>query len=102
MLIKPLKCFNINKYILKLKIDKQLSYRLIYSSKSIELKTLKTYIKINLANNFIVFLKFSFEVFILFVREFNRSFYFSTNYWVLNNLTIKNQYLLLLISELFD
>ena len=42
-----------NKYTIKLEQSKQLSYRLIYSSRPIELKILKTYIEINLANDII-------------------------------------------------
>ena len=55
-----------NNYIIKLKKDKQPLFRLIYSLKLIKLKTLKTYIKINLVNNFIQFFKSFSRVFILF------------------------------------
>lgn len=44
---------NINNYVINLESSKQLLYRLIYSLSSVELKTLKTYIKANLANKFI-------------------------------------------------
>ena len=43
----------INKYAIKLKEDKQLPFKLIYTLRPIELEILKTYIKINLANSFI-------------------------------------------------
>ena len=42
-----------NKYIIKLKKDKQPLFGLIYNLEPIELETLKTYIQINLANGFI-------------------------------------------------
>lgn len=42
MLLKQIKFY---KYVIKLKKDKQLFYRLIYSLKLIELKKLKIYIK---------------------------------------------------------
>ena len=42
-----------NKYIIKLEKDKQPSFGLIYSLGPIELEILKTYIKINLAKDFI-------------------------------------------------
>lgn len=44
---------DINQHAIDLKSDKQLLYRLMYSLGLIELEILKTYIKINLANNFI-------------------------------------------------
>lgn len=39
----------INNYVMKLIDDQQLFYKLIYSLKLVQLKTLKTYIEINLA-----------------------------------------------------
>ena len=42
-----------NKHAIKLEEDKQLLFGLIHSLELIELETLKTYIKINLANSFI-------------------------------------------------
>lgn len=43
----------LNQYTIELQIDEQLSYWPIYSLWPVELKTLKTYIKTNLANGFI-------------------------------------------------
>ena len=43
----------INEHAIKLEESKQLLFSLIYSLGSVELKTLKTYIEINLANSFI-------------------------------------------------
>ena len=43
----------INNHVIKLEEDNQLLYRPIYSLKSMELEILKTYIKTNLANEFI-------------------------------------------------
>lgn len=48
-----LKYFNINKYTIGLKLDKQLLYRPVYSLDAVELETLKTYIKTNLTKIFI-------------------------------------------------
>ena len=48
-----LAAINLNKYDIKLQKDQQLPYKLIYSLGLIELKTLKIYIEINLANGFI-------------------------------------------------
>ena len=47
----------VNEQAIKLDKDKQLLYRLMYSLGLVELKTLKTYIKTNLANGFIRVLK---------------------------------------------
>lgn len=52
MVILP-KFININKYIIDLKLDKQLSYKLFYNLELIKLKNFKTCIKTNLVNKFI-------------------------------------------------
>ena len=78
-----------NEYVIKLEEGKQPSFGPIYSLELVELETLKTYIKINLANGFIRPSKFP-----------AGSFRLCVDYWGLNNLTIKNQYLLSLIGEL--
>ena len=43
----------INEHVIKLEEDKQLLFKPIYSLGPVELETLKTYIKTNLANSFI-------------------------------------------------
>ena len=63
---------------------------------------LKTYIKINLANGFIRPSKSFVCAPILFDQKPNRSLHFCMDYWGLNNITIKNQYPLSLISESLD
>ena len=52
-IIELLENTKINKHTIKLKKDKQSSFRSIYSLELVELETLKTYIKTNLANSFI-------------------------------------------------
>ena len=52
-IIKLPKHSKIIDYAIELKKDKQLFFKLIYSLKLVKLKILKTYIKTNLANNFI-------------------------------------------------
>ena len=47
------KGINLNQYAIELQYGQQLSDKLIYSLGLIKLKTLKIYIKINLANSFI-------------------------------------------------
>ena len=92
----------INEHTIKLKKDKQPLFRPIYSLGPVELEILKTYIKINLANGFIRPSKSSARASILFDKKPNRSLGLYMNYRSFHNLTIKNQYLLLLISELLD
>lgn len=60
------KRFDINDHIINLESGKQPLYRPIYSLRPIKLKTEKTYIKINLANNFICPLKSLARAFILY------------------------------------
>ena len=81
---------------------KQPPYGPIYSLGPVELKTLKTYIKTNLANAFIKASKSPADTPILFVCKPNGSLRLCVNYRGLNNLMIKNQYLLPLIDESLD
>ena len=92
----------INKYIIKLQKDKQPPYNLIYSLSLVELKTLKIYIKTNLANGFIRPLKSPAGVPIFFIQKQDGSPHLCVNYRELNNLTIKHQYPLLLIKKFLD
>lgn len=93
---------DINKYASELEDKKQLSYKLIYALSPVELKTLKTYIEIYLKTVFIQFFKFPTEALIFFKKKFNSSLQLYINYQDLNNLTIKNRYLLLPIGEFLD
>ena len=96
------KNIGINQHAIKLKEGKESSFGPIYSLGPIELKTLKTYIKTNLVNGFIWSSKSSAGALILFNKKPNRSFCLCVDYWGLNNITIKNQYLLPLIGELLN
>ena len=69
LVIKLYKYLDINKYIIGPKIEKQLSYKLIYSLTPIELETFKTYIKKNLVNSFISLFTSLIEAFILFLEK---------------------------------
>ena len=88
-----------NKHAIKLEKNKQSPFGPIYSLEPIELETLKTYIKINLANGFIWPFKSFARAPILFNRKPNRSFCLCIDYQGFNNITIKNQYPLPLISK---
>ena len=91
-----------NEHAIKLEKGKQPSYGPIYSLELVEFKTLKAYIKTKLTNGFIQASKLSAGTLILFVHKPNNSFYLRVNYRGLNNLTIKNWYLLPLIDEFLD
>ena len=92
----------LNQLRIKLQKGQQPPYGPIYSLGPVNLKTLKIYIKTNLANGFIRPLKSPAGATIFFVEKPNGSICLCVNYWGLNNLTIKNQYLLLLIGELLN
>ena len=70
----------INEHAIKLEEDKQPPFGSIYSLESVELEILKTYIKINLANNFIQLFKSPARASILFNRKPDRSFRLCIDY----------------------
>ena len=92
----------INEHAIELEKGKQPFFGPIYSLGSVELEMLKTNIKTNLANGFIRPFKSSAGALILFNRKPNGSFCLYVDYWGLNNITIKNRYLLPLIGEFLD
>ena len=91
-----------NEHTIKLEEGKQPLFGPIYSLGLVELETLKTYIKTNLANGFIQPSKSPIEALILFDRKPDGSLRLCVDYWGLNNLTIKNQYPLSLIDKSLD
>ena len=91
-----------NEHTIKLEEDKQLLFGPIYSLKPTKLEILKTYIKTNLANSFIWPSKSLIRALIFFNKKPDRRFCLCVNYWGLNNIIIKNQYLLFLIDKLLD
>ena len=92
----------INDHAIELVKGQQPPYGPIYSLKPVELKTLKAYIETHLANGFIRPSKSPAGAPILFDRKSNDFLRLCVNYRGLNNLTIKNRYLLPLIGELLD
>ena len=88
-----------NKYVIKLEQSNQPFHRSIYSLRPVEFETFKTHIEINLVNVFIKASKLPTDTLILLVCKPNDSFCLCVNYWGLNNLTIKNWYLLPFIGE---
>ena len=93
------KYIRINNPTIKLVDDWQPPYNLIYSLGPLELETLKAYIKNNLANDFIRLSKSFARTSIFFDKKPNSCLRLCVDYWGLNNLTIKNRYLLPLIGE---
>ena len=79
-----------NDYIIKLEEGKQPLFSLIYSLGLVELETLKTYIKINLTNDFIWPFKSPTQAPILFDRKPDKNLHFCVNFQDFNNLIIKN------------
>ena len=92
----------INDHYIDLLDNKQSPDSPIYSLGLVELETLKTYIKTNLASGFIRPSKYPAVALILFVRKKNGSLRLCINYRGLNKSTIKNRYPLPLIGELLD
>ena len=91
-----------NEHAIKLEEGKQPPFDPIYSLEPVELETLKTYIKTNLANGFIRPSKSPAGASIFLNKKPNGSFRLCVDYRGLNNITIKNQYPLPLIGELLD
>ena len=91
-----------NEHAIELEEGKQPPFGPIYSLGPVELETLKTYIKTNLANGFIRPSKSLAGAPIPFNRKPDGSFRLCVNYRELNNITIKNRYPLLLIGESLD
>ena len=92
----------INNYAIKLVNGQLQPYGPIYSLKLIELKTLKAYIEINLANGFIRPSKLPIDASMFFEQKSDSFFRLCINYKGFNNLTIKNWYPLPLVKELLD
>ena len=91
-----------NEHAIELEESKQPPFGPIYSLGPVELETLKTYIKTNLANGFIRSSKSPARAPILFDKKPDGSLRLCVDYRSLNNITIKNRYLLPLIGESLD
>lgn len=100
--VELLEHIKINNYAIELIDNGKFSYNFIYSLRPMKLKILKTYIANNLANNFIRLFQFSVKTLIFFDKKLNGSLRLHIDYENLNNLIIKNRYLLSLVSKLLD
>ncbi len=85
---------------IKLINDKKLMKQFIYSLLTEKFNALWQYLKENMWKKFIKELQSSAEYLILFISKLNESLKLCVDYKALNNIMIKNSYLLLLISEL--
>lgn len=74
------KNISINEYIIELMVSKQSLYGPIYSLGSMELKTLKTYIKTNLKSGFIQLSKSFVDISIFSDHKLNKNFRLYINY----------------------
>ncbi len=92
----------INDHAIELVDDRQPPYGPIYSLGPVELERLKAYIKNNLASGFIRPSKSPIGAPILFDKKPDSSLRLCVDYQGLNNLTIKNRYLLPLVGESLD
>ena len=95
----PPKRTKLNEHAINPENSKQPSYGLIYGLDLVEPETLKTYIEIHLKNGFIQSAQSPASALILFDKKPNGSLRLYINYQGLNNLIIKNRYLLPLIRE---
>ena len=75
--------------LLNLEENNKPFFRLIYSLELVELEILKTYIKINLVNNFIRLSKFLAKIPNFFNQKLDRSFQIYINHCGFYNQTIK-------------
>ena len=93
---------DLNEHAIELEGGKQPPYGPIYSLGPVELEILKTYIETNLKTGFIQPSKSPAGAPVLFDKKPDSSLRLCMDYWNLNNLTIKNQYPLLLIGKSLD
>jgi hypothetical protein len=67
-----------------------------------ELEEIRTYINVNIKKGFIRLIKLLARYLVIFIPKKNRKLRLCVNYRKLNDITIKNRYLLLNILELRD
>ena len=87
---------------IKLLLGKEPLYRLIYPLSQTKLAALRDFLEENLAKGFIRELKSPIGAPILFVPKKDGSLWLCVDYRGLNTVTIKNCYLLPLVTEIID
>jgi len=86
-------------YVIHLKKDAQLSVFALYNMSHDEILELQRYLDENLSKDFIQVSHSQTIISVLFVKKFEEELHFCMNYRDLNAITVKNRYLLSLISE---
>ncbi len=100
--MKLRKYIDINNHTIKFVDNQQPLYGLIYNLDLVKLETLKAYIENNLTNSFIKSPKSLVRTPILCNQKLNKSLKLCVKYQGLNNLIIKNRYLLSLVGKSLD
>ena len=89
-------------YIIDLEKDKVSSFDILYFMLLTELKILHKYINKNLKTEFIKYFLSAAALLMMFISKKNRTLRSIIDYKKLNKITVKNQYLLSLITEMLD
>ena len=87
---------------IKLKLEKTLNFKFLYSMSWKELQVLCKYLDEQLTKKFIWSNCFSFISFMLFVKKSEKELHFCINYQALNTIIIWNQYLIFLIQKILN
>lgn len=98
-MVKLIEYMKIKNHAIDLVDGKQPLYRWIYGLGLAKLETLQTYVESDQANRCSKSSKFFADDIIVLIQKSNWSFYPCVEYWDLNNITIKNQYMLSLITS---
>ncbi len=89
----------VHDHVIHFKKDAQLSIFVLYNMNYDEILELQRYLDENLSKDFIQVSRSQTIIFVLFVKKLEEELHFCVNYWDLNTITVKNWYLLSLISE---
>ena len=94
--------YELYNYIIDLEKSKALSFNTLYFMSLTELKTLHEYVNKNLKTELIKHSSSAAVSLMIFISKKNRTLRSVINYRELNKITVKNQYSLLLITEVLD
>ena len=100
--ITQLSSYELYNHIIDLEKDKVSLFNTLYSMSSTELKTLCEYVNKNLKTELIKHSLSAAASLMMFIPKKNRTLRSVINYRELNKITVKNQYSLLLITEVLD
>ena len=94
--------YKLYNHIIDLEKGKALSFDVLYSILSTELKILCEYVNKNLETELIKHSSSAAVLFMMFISKKNRTLKLIIDYRELNKITVKNQYLLSLITEMLN